>query len=145
VEDLQRLLPSNHEVCSEETGHFAITRGPTPESPDHQRCQKHWGKDIAPYVNGRELTLANGPPLSLSALEQYAETVFSLAADEQLTLMTDGVVEARATGGELLGFDRVKAMTTQSADSIVQAAQDFGQDNDITVMTLRFVPAGVQI
>jgi hypothetical protein len=100
---------------------------------------------IAPYVNGRELTLANGLPLGLSAHEQYAESVFSLAADEQLTLMTDGVVEARATDGELLGFDRVKEMTTQSADSIVQAAQDFGQDDDITVMTLRLAPAGVQI
>ena len=97
---------------------------------------------IAPYLNGRELTLANGLPLGLSPHEQYAESVFSLAADEQLTLMTDGVVEARATGGELLGFDRVKAMTTQSADSIVQAAQDFGQDDDITVMTLRFAPVG---
>ena len=100
---------------------------------------------IAPYLNGRELTLANGLPLGLSAHEQYSESVFSLAADEQLTLMTDGVVEARATGGELLGFDRVKAMTTQSADSIAQAAQDFGQDDDITVMTLRLAPAGVQV
>jgi Stage II sporulation protein E (SpoIIE) len=98
---------------------------------------------IAPYVNGRELTLANGLPLGLSAQEQYAESVFSLAADEQLTLMTDGVVEARATDGELLGFDRVKAMTTQSADAIVQAAQDFGQDDDITVMTLRLAPAKI--
>jgi serine phosphatase RsbU (regulator of sigma subunit) len=97
---------------------------------------------IAPYVNGRELTLSNGLPLGLSPHEQYAESVFSLAADEQLTLMTDGVVEARATDGELLGFDRVKAMATQSADSIAQAAQDFGQDDDITVMTLRLVSAG---
>jgi hypothetical protein len=97
---------------------------------------------IAPYLNGRELTLANGLPLGLSANEQYAESVFSLAVDEQLTLMTDGVVEARATGGELLGFDRVKAMATQSADSIAQAAQTFGQDDDITVMTLRLAPAG---
>jgi len=92
---------------------------------------------ISPYVNGRELTLANGLPLGLSAHEQYAESVFSLAAGEQLTLMTDGVVEARAATGELLGFDRVQAMTTEPADAIVQAAQDFGQDDDITVMTLR--------
>ena len=94
-------------------------------------------------MNGRELTLSNGLPLGLSPHEQYAESVFSLAADEQLTLMTDGVVEARATDGELLGFDRVKAMATQSADSIAQAAQDFGQDDDITVMTLRLVSAGI--
>jgi hypothetical protein len=98
---------------------------------------------IAPYINGRELTLSNGLPLGLSAHEQYAESVFSLAADEQLTLMTDGVVEARASDGELLGFDRVMAIATQSADSIVRTAQDFGQDDDITVMTLRLAPAGI--
>jgi len=98
---------------------------------------------IAPYLNGRELSLANGLPLGLSPLEQYAESVFCLEADAQLTLMTDGVVEARATDGELLGFDRVKEMTTQSADSIVQVAQDFGQDDDFTVMTLRLAPAGI--
>jgi sigma-B regulation protein RsbU (phosphoserine phosphatase) len=98
---------------------------------------------IAPYVNGRELTLANGLPLGLSAHEQYAETVFALAANEQLTLMTDGVVEARASDSELLGFDRVQAMTTQSADAIVHAAQAFGQDDDITVMTLRLAPIGI--
>ncbi len=61
----------------------------------------------------------------------------SLAADEQLTLMTDGVVEARAANGELFGFDHVQAMATQSAEAIVHAAQAFGQDDDITVMTLR--------
>ncbi|MGA7887095.1 MAG: PP2C family protein-serine/threonine phosphatase [Acidobacteriaceae bacterium] len=96
---------------------------------------------IAPYVNGRELALNNGLPLGLSALEQYAESVFPLAAGEQLTLMTDGVVEAHAKNGELLGFERVKAMLPQSADSIVRAAQQFGQDDDITVLTLRLAPA----
>jgi hypothetical protein len=98
---------------------------------------------IAPYVNGRELALPNGLPLGLNAHEQYTESVFSLATDEQLTLMTDGVVEARATNGELLGFDRAKAMMTQSADSIARAAEDFGQDDDITVLTLRLAHAGI--
>ena len=99
---------------------------------------------ISPYLaSGRELSLENGLPLGLAPLEStYPESTFQLAA-EVPRAPTDGVVEARATGGELLGFDRVKAMTTQSADSIVQAAQDFGQDDDITVMTLRLAPAGV--
>ena len=95
---------------------------------------------VAPYLDGRELTLVNGLPLGLSAHEQYPESVFALAADEQLTLMTDGVVEARASDGELLGFDRVQAMTTQPAAAIVHAAQAFGQDDDITVITLRLAP-----
>jgi hypothetical protein len=84
------------------------------------------------YVHGCELAVANGLPLGLSAQEQYGESVFTLGAGEQLTLMTDGVVEARGTSGELLGFDRVQAMTTQPADSIARAAQNYGQDDDIT-------------
>ncbi len=54
-------------------------------------------------------------------------------------LTTDGWLKRAATG-ELFGFDRVKVMGTQSADFIVQAAQSFGQDDDITVLTLRFTP-----
>jgi hypothetical protein len=96
---------------------------------------------IAPYVSGRELALTNGLPLGLSAHEQYTESVFALAAGEQLTLITDGVVEARATDGQLLGFERATAMMTQSADSIVRAAQTFGQDDDITVLNLRLASA----
>jgi Stage II sporulation protein E (SpoIIE) len=95
---------------------------------------------IAPYVNGRELAIANGLPLGLSAHEQYPESTFTLTAGEQLTLMTDGVVEARATNGELLGFERMKALVTHSAESIVRAAQNYGQDDDITVLTLRLAP-----
>lgn len=96
---------------------------------------------ISPYLNGSELALINGLPLGLAAHEPYMESVFPLAAGEQLTLMTDGVVEARATNGELLGFERVKALATHSADSIVRAAQNYGQDDDITVLTLRLAPA----
>jgi hypothetical protein len=54
--------------------------------------------------------------------------------------MTDGWLKRAATG-ELFGFDRVKVMGTQSADFIVQAAQSFGQDDDITVVTPRFAPS----
>jgi hypothetical protein len=98
---------------------------------------------IAPYLNGHELALPNSLPLGLNAHEHYAESVFTLVADERLTLMTDGVVEARGANGELLGFDRAKAMMNQPADSIAKAAQDFGQDDDITVLTLRLAPAGI--
>ena len=55
--------------------------------------------------------------------------------------MTDGVVEALASSGEFLGFERVKAIATESADSIARAAQKHGQDDEITVLTLRFAPA----
>jgi hypothetical protein len=36
----------------------------------------------------------------------------------------------------LFGFDRTTAISTQSAESIARAAQDYGQEDDITVLTL---------
>jgi len=97
---------------------------------------------IAPYVAGTESPLENGLPLGLAADTTYAECCFQLAPGEQLTLLTDGVVEARDKAGALLGFDRSAALSTQPAKAIASAAQAFGQDDDITVLTLSF--AGVQ-
>jgi hypothetical protein len=50
------------------------------------------------------------------------------------------VVEARARTGELLGFERTANLSTQSAESIVHAAQDFGQEDDIRVLTVSRSP-----
>jgi hypothetical protein len=91
---------------------------------------------LAPYLQGKELQVENGLPLGLVAESVYPETTLQLPEDAQLTLVTDGVVEARARNGELLGFERAAALSTQSAESIAQAAQTFGQEDDITVLTL---------
>jgi len=97
---------------------------------------------LAPYVNGHELHLKNGLPLGLEAKTTYAESTFTLGASEQLTLLTDGVVEARDRSGQLYGFQRTEAIATGSAEAIAQAARDFGQEDDITVLTLsRVTPA----
>jgi len=91
---------------------------------------------LAPYSAGKELVLGNGLPLGLSADTTYAETTFRLDPVQQLTLLTDGVVEARSKTGVLFGFDRTAAIAREPAEAIAQAAQDFGQDDDITVVTL---------
>jgi hypothetical protein len=91
---------------------------------------------IAPYIAGKELPIENGLPLGLAADAAYVESTFRLVADEQLTLLTDGVVEARDKAGVLYGFDRTAALSIQPAESIAQAAQAFGQDDDITALTL---------
>ncbi|MGH9606806.1 MAG: SpoIIE family protein phosphatase [Terracidiphilus sp.] len=98
---------------------------------------------LAPYANGHEIAVENGLPLGLAADAVYPETVFSLAQDELLTLLSDGVVEARNPTGELFGFDRAAAISTESAPKIAQTAQAFGQEDDITVLTLTFAPAEV--
>ena len=98
---------------------------------------------IAPFVAGRELPLENGLPLGLAAETTYAESFFQLEQGHQLTLLTDGVVESRDQAGALLGFERSAALSIEPAESIARAAQEFGQDDDITVLTLTYsgVPA----
>jgi len=51
------------------------------------------------------------------------------------------VVEAQSPTGELFGFDRTAAISAQPAEAIAHAAQQFGQEDDITVLTLRYAPA----
>ena len=53
-----------------------------------------------------------------------------------MTLLSDGVPEARSASGELYGFERLSAMTLESAPAIADAAQDFGQEDDITVVSI---------
>ena len=82
---------------------------------------------LAPYLNGKELALVNGPPLGITASATYFEDTFALAAGDQLTIVSDGVVEARDRQGELFGFDRTASIATTSADSIAQSAQAPGR------------------
>jgi len=96
---------------------------------------------IAPYVAGRELPLENGLPLGLVAGSTYAESTFHLAPDQQVTLVTDGVVEARDKSGALFGFERTARLSVEPADVIAATAHAFGQTDDITALTLRATSA----
>jgi hypothetical protein len=99
---------------------------------------------IAPYLGGQELALENGLPLGVAAETIYAESTFHLAPGQQLALLTDGVVEARDKAGALYGFERTTILSVQPAEAIAHAAEAFGQQDDITVLTLtRLAPAGV--
>ena len=95
---------------------------------------------IAPYLAGKELPLENGLPLGISADTIYAESTFQLPPEQQLTLLTDGVVEARDKTGTLFGFERSASLSTQPAEAIAHAAQAFGQDDDITVLSVTRTP-----
>jgi serine phosphatase RsbU (regulator of sigma subunit) len=91
---------------------------------------------LAPYLDRQELNIDGGLPLGLDAQAVYAESTFELPEAAQLTLVTDGVVEARAKDGELFGFDRSRGLSSQSAQRIAEAAEAFGQEDDITVLTV---------
>jgi len=60
-----------------------------------------------------------------------------------MLFVSDGIVEAQNERGELFGFERTAAISTQSAEAIARAAQQFGQEDDITVLTVTFAPAEV--
>jgi sigma-B regulation protein RsbU (phosphoserine phosphatase) len=97
---------------------------------------------LSPYRRGEEIEVDSGLPLGLAADAEYGEISLELAPGDTLTLLSDGVVEAMNAEHQLLGFERVRAMSGQSAHHIAAAAQAFGQEDDITVLTLqRTVPA----
>jgi len=91
---------------------------------------------LSPYRDGEELAVESGLPLGLNAESTYQEAKFELKPGAQLTLLTDGVVEARSGTGELFGFARAQTWSRKSAGQILEAARAFGQEDDITVVTL---------
>jgi hypothetical protein len=95
---------------------------------------------LAPYVGGQELQVDNGLPLGLAEGTVYTESSFRLDAGQELTLLTDGVAEARAKTGELFGFDRTASISILSAEHIAATAKAFGQQDDITVLKIRRCP-----
>jgi len=62
-----------------------------------------------------------------------AAQTLTLRPADRLTFLTDGVVEAAKTTGELFGSERAQAISGHPAASIAQLAQTFGQNDDITV------------
>jgi hypothetical protein len=91
---------------------------------------------LPPYLDGRELELDGALPLGILSGVSYETIRFTLSPGQQLTFYSDGVIEARNQTGELFGFDRAKAISTQTAAAIVDAAKHFGQEDDITVVTV---------
>ena len=97
---------------------------------------------IPPFKNREELAIDNGLPLGLSAESAYGESTLQLRPNDRLTLLTDGVVEARNRNGELFGFERTAEISAGTVEEITHAAQSFGQEDDITVLTLTYAPVG---
>ncbi len=97
-----------------------------------------------PFLNGREVPLAGSLPLGIAEAARYEESQLQLRIDDFLVLYSDGLLEARNSQGEIFSFDRLAALVADrpSADQALQAAQSFGQDDDITVLTLTRLASG---
>ncbi|HTV05845.1 MAG TPA: SpoIIE family protein phosphatase [Acidobacteriaceae bacterium] len=92
--------------------------------------------NIAPYLNSKELPVGSSLPLGVTLDTTYTESTHQLNPDDRLTFISDGVVEATNSHRELFGFDRTQAISNQSASAIADAAQSFGQQDDISVIAV---------
>jgi serine phosphatase RsbU (regulator of sigma subunit) len=94
---------------------------------------------LPPYLNGEPTAFEGSLPLGIIDMAEYSQITLPVAAGNVAVLMTDGIPEARNSRGILFGFNRVEELlrVNTSARSLAEAAQQFGQDDDLTV--LRFV------
>jgi len=101
---------------------------------------------LSPYLNGREFPLEGSLPLGLTGNPDYGEVTLHLQPGDELSLYTDGVLEAMSPSGELFGFERMNALFAgrPTAHEAMKAAIDFGQEDDITVLTITRLAAGVE-
>ncbi len=88
----------------------------------------------APYADGREVALPGALPLGVDPDATYDE--YDLPG-EWVTLVSDGVIEAASAQGEFFGFERTEALSGRSARELAEAARAWGQNDDITVVTVR--------
>ncbi|HWE85596.1 MAG TPA: SpoIIE family protein phosphatase [Terracidiphilus sp.] len=98
---------------------------------------------LPPYLDGREVALPGALPLGVVAGVAYTIAEFALEPGSCLTFCSDGVVEAQNAQGELFGFERAQEKSTHSAADLAEAARKFGQQDDITVVTIEWAGATV--
>jgi hypothetical protein len=101
----------------------------------------------APFLNGHELASKGALPVGITAESVYTEERFDLSPGDCLSLYSDGLLEARNAAGDLYGFKRLESLLSgrPSAADAADAAVAFGQDDDITVLTLtRIHPASAR-
>lgn len=97
---------------------------------------------LPPYLNGMPLDIEGALPLGISSNNEFSITRFTLDQGDTLVLISDGVVEATDSNGQLYGFERTAQLmqSASSAAEIAAAAQRFGQHDDISVIAVRRVP-----
>jgi hypothetical protein len=92
----------------------------------------------APYFNDKEIDLPGALPLGIDPAIAYEEAVVHFHPGDRCALYTDGLLEARTPSGEIFSFERLQTLFASGADAAQasEAAVAFGQDDDITVVTL---------
>lgn len=104
---------------------------------------------LAGWINSEEMASPGMLPLGLmDASVEYSTQQIYLKRGDTLTFLSDGVIEARCEAdGSLFGFDGLQhlLMTNPSPETIAQEAQRFGQEDDISVVSIRWVGTAVDL
>jgi hypothetical protein len=93
---------------------------------------------LAPYLNGVPLPMEGALPLGIIEALEPSSMQFHLKEDDKLVLVSDGTAEATNVNGELFGFDRLQNLISSSSNAVevAAAAQAFGQEDDISVISI---------
>ena len=93
---------------------------------------------MAPYLNGDPVAMEGALPLGMMESAEFSLMHFELKPDDKLVLMSDGIAEATDAEGHLFGFERVHELLrrAKSAAEVANAAQSFGQEDDISVISV---------
>lgn len=93
---------------------------------------------VPPYLNGQSISMDGALPLGVVEKAEFSVARFKMNQHDRLMLMSDGIVEATNVDGKLFGFERVHELvqTATSAAEIASAAQGFGQEDDISVISV---------
>jgi hypothetical protein len=104
----------------------------------HGACTLASAGHPAPYFNDQEIELPGALPLGIDPAVAYEEAVVHFRPGDRCALYTDGLLEARTPSGEIFSFERLHTLFASGADAAQAsaAAVAFGQDDDITVVTL---------
>jgi Stage II sporulation protein E (SpoIIE) len=104
----------------------------------HGACTLASAGHPAPYFNDKEIDLPGALPLGIDPAIAYEEALVHFHPGDRCALYTDGLLEARTPSGEIFSFERLQTLFASGADAAQasEAAVAFGQDDDITVVTL---------
>jgi hypothetical protein len=93
---------------------------------------------MPPYLNGEPIGVEGALPLGMTEKADFSTMRFQLAEGDRLVMVSDGIAEATGPDGQLFGFERVHELvrTARSATEVASTAQSFGQEDDISVITV---------
>jgi serine phosphatase RsbU (regulator of sigma subunit) len=93
---------------------------------------------MAPYLNGEAIAMEGALPLGMMESAESSVMHFQLKSGDRLMLLSDGVAEAMDANGKLFGFERVNELLRRAttASEVAGAAQAFGQEDDISVISV---------